>query len=260
MSDGYIHGGTDAREVARLEKQAEFVSGFTFPLFDAAPGQRVLDLACGVGAMAARLERGFPGIELVGVDLSKQQLAACRSNHPRLPVTQANGESLPFADATFDRVHCSWMLEHVPRPQAIVSEVRRVLKPGGSCQFIEVDNWSLSMRPHLPAVNELLALLNAAQVKAGGDPAIGPKLAPLFTAAGFSRFTLQPVTLIATQRDPRFLVAFIEEWVDIFESLDESLGAQTASLIETATTQLRVLLQVPDVELRYTPWVARGLR
>ena len=260
MSDGYIHGGTDAREVARLEKQAEFVAGFTFPLFDAAPGHRVLDLACGVGAMAVRLQRDFPGIVLVGVDLSKQQLSASRSNHPNVAVTRANGEALPFADETFDRVHCSWMLEHVPRPQAIVSEVRRVLKPGGSCQFVEVDNWSLSMRPHLPAVNELLALLNAAQVRAGGDPAIGPKLAPLFTTAGFSRFTLQPVKLIATQADPRFLSGFIGEWTEIFESLDESLGAQTASLIETATSQLRALLQVPEVELRYTPWVARGIR
>lgn len=260
MSDGYIHGGTDAREVARLEKQADFVSGFTFPLFDAAPGQRVLDLACGVGAMAVRLERAFPGIELVGVDLSKQQLAACRANHAELAVARANGEALPFADATFDRVHCSWMLEHVPRPQAIVTEVCRVLKPGGSCQFVEVDNWSLSTRPHLAEVHELLALLNAAQVRAGGDPAIGPKLAPLFTAAGFSRFTLQPVPLVATPADPRFLTAFIEEWAEILESLDESLGAQTASLIVSATTQLRALLSAPDVELRYTPWVARGIR
>jgi ubiquinone/menaquinone biosynthesis C-methylase UbiE len=260
VSVGSIHGSTDPREVARLEKQADFVSRFAFPFFDATPGQRVLDLACGVGAMTARLKRAFPGIELIGVDLSKQQLAACRANHPHLGVVCANGESIPFADATFDRVHCSWLLEHVRRPQAIVTEVRRVLKPEGVCQFIEVENSSFSTRPELPAVNELLALLNAAQVRGGGDPEIGPKLAALFTAAGFSRFTLQPVQLVATHADPSFLSAFIDEFVEIFESLDESLGAPATGLIERATSHLRGLIDTPGAELRYSPWVGRGVR
>ncbi|MBE2252002.1 MAG: class I SAM-dependent methyltransferase [Myxococcus sp.] len=260
MSDGYIHGGTDAREVARLEKQADFVSAFTFPRVDAAPGHRVLDLACGVGAMASRLLRAFPGIALVGVDLSAPQLRACRQNHPALPVARATGAQLPFADQTFDRVHCSWLLEHVAHPAGIVREVRRVLKPGGACHFIEVDNRSLSTRPHLPEVHALVARLNAAQRRAGGDPFIGPTLEPLFEAAGFSQLDVSPVALVGTQADRAFLGAFIEEWAEIFESLDESLGHETSGLIERASAQLRGLLSEPDVELRYAPWLVRAVR
>src|SRR4051812_6052615 len=143
----YVHGSTDAREVARLEKQADFTASFTFSTLELKAGQRVLDLATGVGAMGTRLLRTFPGIKLVGVDLSATQLGAARKNHPELPVLRGDATRLPFADATFDRVHCSWLLEHVPTPVEVLKDVRRVLKPGGFCQFIEVDNATFAVTP-----------------------------------------------------------------------------------------------------------------
>src|SRR3990167_7992730 len=76
----YVHGGTTTREIARLEKQADFTASFTFSTLDLHPGQRVLDLATGVGAMGARLLRHCPGLHLVGVDLSAAQLAAARQH------------------------------------------------------------------------------------------------------------------------------------------------------------------------------------
>lgn len=261
MSGAYIHGSTDAREVGRLEKQAEWTASFTFRFFDAAPGMRVLDLACGTGAMAWRLARAFPGITLVGLDLSPSQLSACRRNHPEVAVLRADGTRLPFADGTFDRVHCSWLLEHVPRPLAVLREVRRVLVPRtGACQFIEVDNWSMATRPLLRDVHELLARLNAAQARAGGDPAIGARLHHLFAQAGFRRFTVEPIALHGTQRDPRFLANFVDEFAEIFEGLDESLGAEHHPLIARASRQLRALVHEPDAELRYTARLARGFR
>lgn len=260
MTAPYVHGGTDAREVARLEKQARFVSAFTFPFFDASPGHRVLDLACGVGAMAGQLALRFPGIELVGVDLSAAQLRACRRNHPTLPVARADGSRLPFPEASFERVHCSWLLEHVSRPLAILEEVRRVLRPGGSAHFVEVDNESLVTRPALPAVHALLARLNAAQVAAGGDPTVGRRLGGLLRAAGFSEVHAEAVELVATREDPAFLKGFVEEWVEIFESLDEALGPGSKADIARACEALRASMEVADVELRYSPIVARAMR
>ena len=261
MSTAYIHGGTDAREVARLEKQAEWTASFTFNRFEVEPGMRVLDLACGTGAMSARLLTTFPGISLVGVDLSKSQLAACRRHHPEVLVINGDGTRLPFSDETFDRVHCSWMLEHVPEPVKVLSEVRRVLrKNGGACHFVEVDNESLSTRPLLSDVHELLAKLNAAQRRAGGDPTIGPRLAHLFREAGFERVSVEPVLLLGTQQDPAFLSRFVDEFAEIFEGLDESLGATESALIARASSQLRALLNEPTAELRYTAWLARGPR
>ncbi len=257
---GYVHGSTDAREVARLEKQADFTASFTFTSLDLKSGERVLDLATGVGAMASRLLRAFPGIELVGVDLSAAQLAAARTNHPALSVLRGDGTRLPFADATFERVHCSWLLEHVPSPVAVLREVRRVLKPGAFCQFVEVDNATLGTTPPCEAVFELMRRLNAAQLAAGGDPYIGERIHRVFGAAGFRRFEVDRHALRGSKANPAFFQALVDEFAEIFEGLDESLGAASATLIHDAVRELRALPNTPGAEFHYTPVIVRAWR
>ena len=256
----YVHGSTDAREIARLEKQGDWTASFTFADFDAAPGMRVLDLATGVGAMAHRLIAAFPGISLVGIDLSDQQLAAAHANHPEIPIARADATRMPFADATFDRIHCSWLLEHVPDPVAVLREVRRVLKPGGYCQFMEVDNASYRTTPVFTEVDLVMSALNAAQQRAGGNPFVGQVLDQYFKSAGFSRFTVEPKTLVGTLADPPFLQMFIDEFAEILEGLDESLGPAMVPTIATAAGQLRSLASLPGGELRYVGRLAKGWR
>ena len=257
---GYVHGGTDAREVARLEKQADFTASFTFSSVDLKQGQRVLDLATGVGAMGARLLRTAPGIQLVGVDLAAGQLAAARQNHPELPVLRGNAIQLPFRDATFDRVHCSWLLEHVPDPVPVLKEVRRVLRPGGMCHFIEVDNATFRATPACPSATELMRRLNEAQARGGGDPFVGQHLENEFTSAGFTRFMVERRPLVGDANDPKFFQSFVDEFAEIFEGLDESLGAEALPLIANAITELRRLPQLEGSALRYTPSIARAWR
>ena len=129
---GYVHGEPDDDEVARLVRQARFVAMFSLDTFEAPPGARVLDVGTGVGAMAAQLVRLCPGIELTGVDVSPAQIARARALHPIATYVQADATCLPFADGAFDRVHMSWVLEHVRDPLAILREVRRVLRRGGA--------------------------------------------------------------------------------------------------------------------------------
>lgn len=260
MTASYVHGSTDDAEIRRLERQADWTSAFTFPRFDAAPGHLVLDLACGVGAIGSRLATSFPGAHVIGLDLSATQLAASRRNHPGLPVIRGDGRALPLAGGVFDRVHCSWMLEYVREPLAVLREVRRVLRPGGWCQFVEVDNESFSSRPTLEAVGTLMRRLDAAQRAAGGDPCIGPSLDATFLAAGFGHVTLEPVVLVGDARRPAFLADFVDEFVGIFRSLDESLGPGAVELIERAVAELERLPHRADAELRYTAWIARGQR
>lgn len=254
----YVHGSTDAREVARLEKQADFTAGFTFASLDLQPGHRVLDLATGVGAMGSRLQRRCPGAVIVGVDLSNDQLAAARANHAELPVLRANATRLPFPDASFQRVHCSWLLEHVPDPAPVLREVVRVLAPGGFCQFVEVDNATLASVPPSPSVEELMGRLNDAQERGGGDPFVGQRLDLLFRSAGFSRVDVRRHPLVGDASNPVFFRAFVDEFAEIFEGLDESLGAASLPLIAKAIAELRALPSTPEATLRYTPVIARG--
>lgn len=254
----YVHGGTDDREIARLEKQGDWTSSLTFHFFDAAPGMRVLDLATGVGAMSVRLQRRFVGASVVGIDLSAQQLAASKKNHPEMPIARADATRLPFADNTFDRIHCSWLLEHVPSPTDVLREVRRVLKPSGYCQFIEVDNATFRTTPRFEEVDRTMHALNAAQVRAGGNPMVGQVLETCFTDAGFERFTLEPLVLHATTKTPDLLGRFIDEFAEILEGLDESLGAEMMPVVTKAAAQLRSLAQRPDGEMYYVPILAKG--
>lgn len=87
-----------------------------------------LDLGCGDG----RLTRELRAERLTGADVSEVALARARG---RLPegrfVHVAPDEPLPFADTAFDLVLCAETLEHVRDVQLLLSEARRVLRPGG---------------------------------------------------------------------------------------------------------------------------------
>jgi len=256
----YIHGGTDPREVARLEKQARFLSPFILKRFVAKRGDRVLDLATGVGAMAEELVARFPGIRLYGLDLNRAQLATAHRRHPIAAYVEGDGARMPFRDGTFDAVHCSWLLEHVPDPVAVLREVRRVLAPGATCHFTEVDNASFQTTPAYPEVQQAMDALNRAQQQAGGDPFVGPKLPELFRAAGFSTVDVRPSPLDGTASDPAGYVGFVEEFAEIFESLDEALGPSMAPVLHTAAEQLRRLPSVPNSKMHYASVIGRATR
>jgi ubiquinone/menaquinone biosynthesis C-methylase UbiE len=101
------------------------------------PGQRVLDVATGTGAvLLPAAERVGPAGSVVGVDLSEGMLAqAARLVDERrlrnVRLGRMDAERLELPDAEFDRVLCGWGLFLFPEPQRALAEFRRVLRPGG---------------------------------------------------------------------------------------------------------------------------------
>jgi ubiquinone/menaquinone biosynthesis C-methylase UbiE len=93
-----------------------------------APGQRVLDLASGPGLLARSAQNvvGKDGL-VIASDISEGQLACC----PGLMRVAADGEALPFASGSFDRVLCGLGLMFFPEDQVALSEMRRMLAPTG---------------------------------------------------------------------------------------------------------------------------------
>ncbi|HVE83500.1 MAG TPA: methyltransferase domain-containing protein [Myxococcales bacterium] len=258
---GYVHGSDDPREAERLERQSAFFSPLFHPLLPAGPGDRVLDLATAVGAMAARLHQRSPGAWIAGLDLRMSQLRYARRNHPTAAAwVQADAARMPFRDGSFDRMYSSWFLEHVPRPVDILREVHRVLAPSGRCLFAEVDNRTLRTRPESADVTEVMARLNEAQLRGGGDPYVGVKLEDHFRQAGFGEVEVRPFDVDGTGRDLALFRGAVAEFAEILESLDESLGPGMVPTIRRAAEHLRALPDTPGGEFFFRGYVALGTK
>lgn len=94
----------------------------------------VLDLGCGTGRLLHRLAIQCPDLRGTGLDLSPEMLliARQRNQHPkRLIYIRGNVESLPFAEDQFDAAFNTISFLHYPNPNQVLSEVKRVLNPGG---------------------------------------------------------------------------------------------------------------------------------
>lgn len=102
-----------------------------------APGEAVLDVACGAGVVSLAAARAVgPAGRVLGVDLAGAMVQAARQRAQDLGLGQArfermDAEQLVLPDAGFDVTLCVLGLMYVPDPQAALRELRRVLRPGG---------------------------------------------------------------------------------------------------------------------------------
>jgi ubiquinone/menaquinone biosynthesis C-methylase UbiE len=97
--------------------------------------KKVLEIGCGIATDGAEFAKH--GASYVGVDLTPQSIALSRERFEILGIPGefhvANAEErLPFDDDTFDHVYSFGVIHHSPRTEAIVDEIYRVLKPGGT--------------------------------------------------------------------------------------------------------------------------------
>ena len=134
---GHLEPGTDRwfRQIEeyryRVEPMIHAVAQFTRHR-----GKRVLEV--GVGAGTDHLQWARAGAICCGVDLTDAAIETTRAHLALDGLTsdlrRADAEALPFEDAAFDVVYSWGVIHHSDRPDRIVSEIRRVLRPGG--QFI----------------------------------------------------------------------------------------------------------------------------
>ncbi|MBY5161515.1 methyltransferase domain-containing protein [Salsipaludibacter albus] len=103
---------------------------------EVAPGDRVLDVACGTGVVARAAGRvvGDSG-RVVGVDVNESMLATARALDDGITYLAGIAESLPVGDDQVDVVTCQQALQFLPDPVAAVAEMRRVAVPGGRVAF-----------------------------------------------------------------------------------------------------------------------------
>ena len=101
------------------------------------PGKNVLDLGCGGGFMSEAL--ATRGANVIGIDPAEKAIAIAQSHAAPQNLTicylPGMGEKLPMADESMDYVVCVDVIEHVVDLDQVISEARRVLRPGGTFLF-----------------------------------------------------------------------------------------------------------------------------
>jgi ubiquinone/menaquinone biosynthesis C-methylase UbiE len=107
------------------------------------PGHQVLEVGCGTGNLALRVQRMQPTAEVVGLDPDPLALTRARRKAERagLPVRWDRGSAveLPYPDESVDQVLSAFMFHHLDETtkRGMLAEVRRVLRPGGQLHLVD---------------------------------------------------------------------------------------------------------------------------
>jgi ubiquinone/menaquinone biosynthesis C-methylase UbiE len=183
----YTHGHAPATVRQHARRTAAEAAAFLLP--ELHPGMRLLDVGCGPGSITRGLaERLAPG-EVVGVDLSRETLAAARAEAAARSVTnlryaEASVYALPFPDASFDVAYAHQVTQHLREPAAALGEMLRVVRPGGLVAVRDVDWETVAYWPHDPWIDRFMEVHFKTWYRNGGEPRMGRRLRALFNAAG----------------------------------------------------------------------------
>ncbi|MGH3787672.1 MAG: methyltransferase domain-containing protein [Pseudonocardiaceae bacterium] len=134
-----LHAGywEDPQADISVVEATERLTGELLARLHCAPGDRVLDVGCGIGKPALRLA-GERKVEMVGISISRPQIerantaARAEGLAKRVTFQYADAMNLPFPDGSFDAVWALESLHHMPDRLQALDEIARVLRSGGS--------------------------------------------------------------------------------------------------------------------------------
>ncbi len=200
-SDPYLLGYRKA-EQERLERQSQELAHESDWLFDQVglrEGWRVVEIGCGPrGCLASLSERVGATGRVVGVERSAEQVGRARNFVAERPLTnaevlEADARALPLPPRAFDLATARLVLVNVPRPEEIVAEMIRVVRPGGTIALHEPDSTTQRCDPPLDAQTRLLQLLNTYAEISGIDRSIGLRVPRMLREFGLMDIRVNPI-------------------------------------------------------------------
>jgi SAM-dependent methyltransferase len=189
-------------EQERLERQAQELAPESEWLFDQIgirEGSRVIEIGCGPrGCLGLLSRRVGPTGQVVGVERSAEQVERARhfvsdTGATNVDVLDADARAIPLPDATFDLATARLVLVNVPRPEQIVAEMIRLVRPGGVIALHEPDSTAQRCDPPLAAQTRLLEVLDAYAERNGIDRSIGLRVPRMLREAGLLDVRVNPL-------------------------------------------------------------------
>ena len=198
----------DKNEVERLRLQATIAIDREKKAWQEAgllAGMQVLDLGCGPGFTSRELVRqvGQEG-HVTGIDVNPTLLEIAHKTQQESPLAnlgfqQGNVYDLAFPETSFDFVYARFVFQHLADPQAVLSQIQRVLKPGGICCILDVDDSWTSFTPATSAFKRFLHASGKAQNRRNGNRHIGSELPRIMSHQRFIDVKTQIIPLTTPQ-------------------------------------------------------------
>ena len=220
-----------------------------------APGQRVVDVGCGPGALTTELVQRVGPEGVSAVDPSEPFVAAAKERHPGVDVRLASAEQLPFADDAFDSSLAQLVVHFMADPVKGLEEMRRVTRPGGVVAACVWDHAGGTgpLSPFWEAAHSLDANVADESQLAGSREG---HLAELFEQAGLA--DVEDTALSVTLE-----LASFDDWWAPFTAGVGPAGAYVASLDPEQRARLRELCRdkfaSSGLSQTVRAWAARGV-
>ncbi len=267
----YVHG-TAPREQERLGIMNDILNQGALRAIGLRPGERILDLGCGLAQLTRALGRAAaPGGLAVGVERSAEQLreaerlARAAGEAGLVDLRQGDALAPPLQDdewGRFDVAHTRFLLEHLPRPLDAVRVMVRAVRPGGRVVLQDEDHDILRLWPEPPGFDPLWRAYIHTYERNGNDPFVGRRLAALLEEAGAPPSRSDWIYFGGCAGEPHF-TSLVENMVRILEGARDAIvgpGGLTQDAHLAALGALRVWAALPGAALWYAVACVQGIR
>lgn len=241
----------DESMVRTLAAQAEAIWPQEERIFDRHPvAGAVLDIGCGTGEIIDRLAAKYPEATFTGIDLEEQHLdrarVRCARHGSRVSFRLGDALALPFEEGAFDYVVCRHVLQAVSDARRALSEIRRVLRPGGRAHLIAEDYGMLWCHPAELDPDDFWQVVPKRFAAAVGcDLHIGRKMFTMLRDLGMDDIAVDYIT-VDTLRVPRDTFARIwEAWRDGYTERLSQYGGMSREEVERRWREMIACVRDP---------------